>query len=596
MERTVTWTSGTLREYESIASIGAWFCIQNYVPGHIFAEYVLDFVPDDARRADLTVQIAGFDVRGLMRALGEPVSVGKTLQLDAVMLGAIHRAAISAGPSAFPLRLCPKCSAERYHSIWHQLPWLDRCVFHGAELTPSIQLTAYRRYPVRAGHDLRAIPVLIKEWFGKGTADRSWRMQLGSRRHRHESDVRQRIGRILLDLASAREAYADPMRLELQHVKPFGVKGGTSLLNAMELTGREIEWSGLVGASSEDSRRDKMVAMDSALAVELVANSDHRTESLFDLRRLSCFVTGEKPEWLVVEQRTTNTLLEGHEYCLRRLEQFFSEGSSDQRAPYWCEAIQEPLIRLASVGFVVCPHLVAIDLIDRFTSTRRAFDRITAPIRKGELSQLLWPNVDYLRADNPLRSQWTRIPFPPCPPIHVVLSDGTASRLIDWRQNVCPFVGLSLDGINVPSGEIATVIDEWMLVHANIRQDVVLSDPSAWATRCASGGAHFMFREFDKAIADCDLRATVSSCENGLRLRSTWRRPSKLTRDSAPLEHSGEHFRQVEETFGDIGRFFLDCQTHLRSICCGGRQANERLGRQSRSGEDRPPAAQLAVE
>jgi hypothetical protein len=359
----------------------------------------------------------------------------------------------------------------------------------------------------------------------------------------------------------------------------------------MELAGGKIEWSDLVGASSDDSRRDIMVAMDSALAVELVANSDHRSESLFDLRRVSCFVTDEKPEWLVVEQLTINALLEGHEHCLRRLEQFFSEGSGDQRAPYWCEAIQEPLIRLASAGFVVCPHLVAIDLIDRFTSTRRAFDRMTAPIRKGELSQLQWPNIEYLRADNPLRNHWTRIPFPPCPPIHVILSDDTASRLIDWRQNVSPFVGLSLDGMNVPSGDVAKVIDEWMLVQASIRQDVVLSDPSAWATRCASGGAHFLFREFEKAVADCELRATVSTCENGLRLRSTWRRPPKLTRDSAPQEHSGDHFRQVEQTFGDIDRFFLACQTHVRSICCGVRQAPDKFGRQSQTRGDAPPAA-----
>ena len=591
MEKTVNWTSGTLREYESLASLGAWFCIQNVVPGNVFAEYVTEFMPRGSRRRELTIQAAGFDVRNFVRSLGEPISVGKTLQFDAFELGELQRAAITVDPSGLPLRLCPQCSAERYHSIWHQLPWLHRCVFHGCELTSSLRVTGHRRYPPQAGTDLRAIPGLIKEWFGNGTTQVGWREKLGNRRQRLERDVRQRIGIMLADLESARNSYADSKRQELQYVKPFGVAGGASLVSAMELAGMKIDWGALVGAPIDDVRRDIMIKMDSVLAAELISNSDHRNEALSDLRRLSCYVTGEKPDWLATEQRTIETLLEGHKHCLKRLELFFRDGSDDQRAPYWCEAIQEPLIRLASAGFIVCPNIVAIDLIDRSTSTRRAFDRITAPIRKGFLSQLQWPNLEYLRPDNPLRNHWAKIPFPSCPPIHVVLSNDTASRLIDWRQNVAPFAGLSLDGISVPSGDVAKVIDEWMLVQARIRHDVVTADPSSWASKCASSGAHSLFREFERAVESCQLRATISVCGDGLRLRSTWSRPAGLIDRTTAEEHSSEHFRQVEESFSDIDRFFLNCQTHLRSICCGGRQAHAGLSRPSRVEEECPPAA-----
>ena len=361
---------------------------------------------------------------------------------------------------------------ERYHSVWHQLTWLDRCVFHDTQLIAVPRSLTYRRYPKHVGSDLRNISTLFEDWFGKDSASKKWQEQLGRRRQKVASRRCRGIEDISSDLEIGRNTFADPLRDDLNHVRYSGATGGPSVVSALELAGLEVGWLDLVGIATNESRRDVTIQVAPELSVELVDFSGHQIQSIFDLRRLACHVTGEKPEWLLQEELTIDTLLAGHHQCLEQLEQFFRDETIDRRAPYWCESVGEPLIRLASTGFVICPHLVAIDLLDRYASPRRAFDRITSPIKKGVLSQLEWPNLGHRRPASPLRDQSTQIPFPPCPATHLVLSEETASRLIDWRQNAAPFDGLALNAIGVPSGAVAKLVDEWMLIHAAIRHEV----------------------------------------------------------------------------------------------------------------------------
>jgi hypothetical protein len=560
-----------------MASVGAWFCVQNTVSPIVFADFLSSFSPVGSPRYNLTILNPDFDIERFARALEEPIGVVRTLRFENLDLGQIQRAARVSGPSASPIRTCPLCTIERYHSVWHQLPWLDRCTFHNAQLMDVPRYLRHRQYPRQVGPDLRGIPALIEDWFGRNSSNQTWKEQLGRRRRKVGSRLCREIATISSDLEIGRHAYADPLRTDLAHVRYVGVQGGPSLVSALELAGLEVGWSDLVGLADDESRRDVIIQMDPGLSVALVASSGQQVESLFDLRRLTCHVRGEKPAWLLQEQHTIETLLAGHHQCLEQVEQFFRDGSIDRRAPYWCESVEEPLIRLASTGLVVCPHLVAIDLLDRYASPRRAFDRITGPIKKGVVSQLQWPNSYYRRPDSPLRDQSTQIPFPTCPATHLVLSDETASRLIDWRQNVAPFDGLVLDGIGVPSGAVAKVVDEWMLIHAAIRHEVVSSRPSAWASICASSGAIALFGEYERAVEDCRFRSTMNCCESGLRIRSAWKLPVNMRDESEPPEDLDGHLRKTVESFNDIDRFFLDCRTHVRKICCGTAHAHGSL-------------------
>lgn len=56
----------------------------------------------------------------------------------------------------YHFRYCPECLRYGYHTLLHQLPWIDRCPWHGAQLRPQCR---------RCGHPLR-LDGLHNLWLG----------------------------------------------------------------------------------------------------------------------------------------------------------------------------------------------------------------------------------------------------------------------------------------------------------------------------------------------------------------------------------------------------------------------------------------------
>lgn len=128
--RVVNWRRGSISEFESNWSIGQKYCFLNQVSVREFSKLV-QFETSAERWG---THYSDVFAKRLAILLGEPLSrVNFSLEtrfvIPAFRVRQTHEA-LHAGA----LRFCPDCIALGFHSWVHQLPWLDRCLIHTAQL------------------------------------------------------------------------------------------------------------------------------------------------------------------------------------------------------------------------------------------------------------------------------------------------------------------------------------------------------------------------------------------------------------------------------------------------------------------------------
>ncbi len=460
MGRYVNWMHGTLRRYESIASVGAWFCAQNFVQPNAFAEFLLEFLPAVPSHYTLTIENPSFDFIRFARALNEPIEIVRSLGVARLGLGEIERVSGVGSVASTPFRVCEHCLHQRFHSVWHQVPWLERCVFHDMPLRTMATTIKHFRRPPQLSRDVLRVGTLKDLWFSRDDGRTTWRLELGNRRKGLPRNHHRRAEEIASDLETGRRNYADPDRPDLADATSLAATLGQRVVGLIELANVNISWRGLVNVPEDERRREAIIPMAPTLAraileiPRLVLN-----ELVCDLRRVACHASGERPEWRQVEEKTLAALWRGHHGCSQQVEEFFRGDGPHLHAPYWSESVDEPLIRLASVGAIPCRRLLALDLLEKDTSVCKAFQRIVAPMKKsGCTTTVDWPSVNLLHPESPFRAVATIVPLPPRPPSHIYLSEESVRRLIDWRQAIGPYESIAIHGLGVPVGAAAEVV------------------------------------------------------------------------------------------------------------------------------------------
>lgn len=168
----IVWAKGALRPFDSEGTLGAKFCRLNYASPQQFSEWLSEFERETCGDNDISSarSTTSRDLLALARALGEPISVVRTLSTTPFeLVGEVSRAmsglATSKAPGSYDhdLWVCKECLSLYHHSHLHQANWLKRCYWHGCEL-----VCVQRKCPKPQGatsEGSRFIAPLMKLWF-----------------------------------------------------------------------------------------------------------------------------------------------------------------------------------------------------------------------------------------------------------------------------------------------------------------------------------------------------------------------------------------------------------------------------------------------
>lgn len=163
----VNWRRGSLHPYESIAGVAAKFCYLNRVgPGEFirFCErFVARFRPNEFW---MLLDRDDFDIDRFANILGEPKSCIARLRQAPFRppedyVGCNIKSHNE--DSSIDIVYCPDCIQFGYHAIFHQLPWMNKCLVHGSRLlsTRGVDNKSYVR------RDLLLIKDVYRLLFGE---------------------------------------------------------------------------------------------------------------------------------------------------------------------------------------------------------------------------------------------------------------------------------------------------------------------------------------------------------------------------------------------------------------------------------------------
>ncbi len=134
----VNWRRGSLRDYESIAGVAAKFCYLNRVgPGEFirFCErFIARFRPNEFW---MLFDRNDFDFDRFASILGEPNSCIAHLRQAPFRPPEEYvgcNIKLRNEDSSTDIVYCPDCIKFGYHAIFHQLPWMNKCLIHGSRL------------------------------------------------------------------------------------------------------------------------------------------------------------------------------------------------------------------------------------------------------------------------------------------------------------------------------------------------------------------------------------------------------------------------------------------------------------------------------
>lgn len=184
------WYPSTLLRRESIASILAKFSISNQISPSRSAAIFSQFRGADVGRGAVgsrniwTLRAAAPEVYHLAKLLGEDAElVGSATLNDLPMPRSwLIRQLNNSNPSVYMRRFCRLCLQEGYHSVFHQVQWLNNCFIHGIRLEcsrnqerPSIRRLSNLR------NDSCLANLLYEQWLPNDNREHWWGVDVNYR-------------------------------------------------------------------------------------------------------------------------------------------------------------------------------------------------------------------------------------------------------------------------------------------------------------------------------------------------------------------------------------------------------------------------------
>lgn len=390
----IVWFRGDLWPYESMTSIGATFIVANGCSPTSFCEWLRQFSDDKPSigKAFIT-EGPSFRHKQLLASLDDPGITERHVAwrriLDAPILARLLNVL---EPDFSILRACEQCCRTRYHSVIHQLPWLNRCFIHDTPLLATQGWSTSRGN--RAGAvGIRNIGALRDIWFPNGTELHRGRVK----GERPAIELPKALRTVIASLKSVDEDLrSGAYQLAVRCASP-----PKAVATSVLATGRKLSIAsrGLLLSSGEEVRHVSLAA--SASQVHHIMNfSLEQFEDLVEARLGHVYVYNLPTPWMLAMQDTLRILKRGHEPCRRALESlgptFSEEGPRLHRFASEYTPACDVARRLGRHGVFLCRRAISIQALAEATDCSKRMRSIVRSYRRVGLQPSMFPDFDLL--------------------------------------------------------------------------------------------------------------------------------------------------------------------------------------------------------
>jgi hypothetical protein len=293
--------------------------------------------------------------------LGEPASIFRSQSSHNFMLGPkLYADTWQYGPSFEEMYGCPQCLACGYHSVLHQLPWLQRCFVHDA----PIGLANVRPVSLGKGlpRDLRFVHALLNLWFGNASPwpearAHRWNIRGSIREHKRVTEMQNGLREIESKLSNLQKEGRSPPLF-------IARRGGNRILAwAHALECKKSKWEQYV-ANQRNSERQIFIACGAPQAMLVLARGEHWLSLVQNARRLECRATGERPYWLSELDELSYRMSVHHGNCEKSVEALARRWETE----WFGQGLHDAAIRLYEQGVSPCRRLVFLEVLHAVVS------------------------------------------------------------------------------------------------------------------------------------------------------------------------------------------------------------------------------------
>jgi hypothetical protein len=376
----VTWLTGSLGWYASVASMSAKFCWANNAKPDDFCQFLSEFkleVPNPLNtRQTKRFDMADLNLRKLARTIGEPVGLVRSMSrslfvVDSALLSSLKFANDREGDALY---ICPICIATGHHSIFHELDWLDYCVHHVNVPLVRVPGAAAGASAKQRRFDTQFSAALQRLWQEAGSEDSKWPAPLTS-----DSPIKSQRA-LPAKVQRELKAYARPAADRKWII--WGRSGRFVMPRILNDKGRVAKWRNVIAKEVGQESTFRLNLEMSQDAANLILERDwtwaDRNERS-NARLLSCVAAGEFPAWRHTIENAFSRLRTGHEQCVGEFKALLCGSLSPWRNALGCT----PACALNAMGSPVCPRLITLDLLSHAVQPHS--------FSAGVLSSPCWP-------------------------------------------------------------------------------------------------------------------------------------------------------------------------------------------------------------
>jgi len=307
----------------------------------------------------------------LTRAFCEPASTLRSMSrrdflpqgLRFPVLGLVEGSSAFSEIDEYRLHRCRICLKQGYHSLFHELNWLDFCVFHpGERLQRPGWFESEDEYrhegdAVKRNFRLFNVSALRGAWTSSSSEfflGKSGMYKTAPTLQEPDSvrSLRSKLKAVATTSASGAH------RLQVAW-------GGSPAFQAFQLFSDapgDDAWKQVFDAKELAAQRSSYrLAMSRAEAFEIVNSdwSEQRRIPQLTSRMLSCHAYDLKVPWRASMAAMFKRLRVGHEACIAQFAKFLSKCDPKLKEPWGCT----PACSLDVYGLCLCPRLRTLDLI-----------------------------------------------------------------------------------------------------------------------------------------------------------------------------------------------------------------------------------------
>lgn len=505
----IVWFRGDLWPYESMTSIGATFVVSNSCTPRSFCEWLRKFSDEKPAVAKtLRTEGATFHHSQLLEVLDDnpditerKIAWKRTLNAQALTcsLGILE-------PNFSILRTCPQCCGIRYHSVLHQLPWLQRCFIHDTPLLATRGSNAAG--VIKAGAvGVRHIEALLKIWFPDGANLHRGRVK----GDRPAIVVPKALRAVVASLNSMEKdvKLSGDLQLAVHCASP-----SKAIAISVLATGRKLPRSSraILLASGEEAHHETFAATEDQVH-RMMSLSCEEFDDMVEARLGHVYVHKLQVPWMLALQETFRIMKQGHEPCRAALESlgptFSDEGPRLHRYASEYTRACDVAQRLGKRGIYLCRRPISIQTLAEVTDCSKRLRNIVRSYRRIGLLPRMFPNFDSLNGCGLVKVA--------CIAPRKPMMNYFSAADCDW---IIPALLSERDAYDavVPAGPLAQVADALLLVrlwrwvwtlNKNERHLEVTNDQSHAATSAAALGQLDMAHRFALSPTADGLKLTV---------------------------------------------------------------------------------------